>query len=95
MSISDIRAAARVLDPTTLPPLITIELAAEVAYCSKDTIRRMITRGEIRARRFGPRMLRVETASLFAAAEPVLTASTRTLRRPLEVTERIAAGGDE
>lgn len=95
MSTPDIRTAVTILDPATLPPLITIELAAELANCSKDTIRRMITRGDIRARRFGPRMLRVEAASLFASAEPVTVTATRTVRRPLEVNERIALGGDE
>lgn len=71
MSTPDIRTAATALNLATLPPLITIELAAEVVCCSKDTIRRMITRGDIRARRFGPRLLRIETASLFDAAERV------------------------
>ncbi len=63
-----------ILDTNTLPPLVTLANAAELLDCSPDTVRRMVARGEIRARRVGPRLLRVETASLFDAATPIAAA---------------------
>lgn len=54
-----------IFNPGNLPPYITIARAAELLDASVDTIRRMKARGEIRARKFGPRTLRIETASLF------------------------------
>ncbi len=64
-----------ILEPGNLPPLISLATAAELLDCSTDTIRRMIARGEIRARRVGKRLLRIESASLLAAAEPVKAAA--------------------
>jgi excisionase family DNA binding protein len=49
----------------------TIQDAAETYKVSEDTIRRMITRGEIDARRFGPRLIRVNLDSIIAAAQPL------------------------
>lgn len=58
-----------------LPPLVTIERAAELLDCSRDTVRRMISRGEIQAVRVGSRMVRVVTESLFAAPRLIPTAA--------------------
>lgn len=62
------------VETSTLPPFIRIEAAAEMLDCSPDTIRRMISRGEIRARRIGRKLLRVETASLLEAGAPIKAA---------------------
>lgn len=64
-----------ILDAETLPPLVTLDTAAELLSISKDTLRRMISRGEIEAVRIGPRLLRVRTESLFALGTPLVTAS--------------------
>lgn len=42
----------------------TMEEAARYLGVSAKTIRRMITRGEIRAKKFGPRTIRVDMDSL-------------------------------
>lgn len=49
----------------------TIQNAAEQLAVSSDTIRRMIARGEIEARRFGPRLIRVNLSSLESSARPI------------------------
>lgn len=49
----------------------TISEAAKRFKLSPDTIRRMISRGEIEARRFGPRLIRVNLASIEGAAKPL------------------------
>lgn len=43
---------------------ITIKAAAEYLAVSTQTVRKMIARGEIRAERLGPRLIRVDAASL-------------------------------
>ena len=45
-------------------PRVTIAEAARIAGVSTDTIRRMIARNEIEAKRFGPRLIRVNLASI-------------------------------
>lgn len=42
----------------------TLDDAADMLRIDKATIRRMITRGEIEAKRFGPRLIRVNLTSL-------------------------------
>lgn len=85
----------------TAPPLphrlegwCTIAQAAAALDVHRDTISRMIARGEVYAERLGPRLIRVDLGSIrpvpLGPAEP-----ERTIRRPVEVNERIAAGGDE
>lgn len=49
----------------------TIQKAADLLDVSTDTIRRMISRGEIDARRFGPRLIRVNLASIIENARPL------------------------
>lgn len=49
----------------------TLADASEQFKLSKDTIRRMITRGEIEAKRFGPRLIRVNLTSIESAGRPL------------------------
>jgi len=39
--------------------------------CSDDTVRRMIARGELKAVRIGPRLIRIRRADLLRAMRPV------------------------
>ena len=56
--------------------LITIEVAAERLSCSHWTIRRMISRGEIPAYRFGKaRMIRIDPRDLDRIKRPVTNAA--------------------
>ncbi|KTS09910.1 hypothetical protein RSA3_12280 [Microbacterium testaceum] len=52
-------------------PWVPIETAAQHYSVSPDTIRRMITRGEIEGRRFGPRLIRVQIPAILTAARPL------------------------
>lgn len=54
-----------------LPRWGTIEDGSKEYKLSVDTIRRMITRGEIEAKRFGPRLIRVNLASIESAGRPL------------------------
>lgn len=56
-------------------PWVPLETAAAHFCVSPDTIRRMITRGEVEARRFGPRLIRVRIHDVVAAARPLHYAS--------------------
>jgi len=49
----------------------TIADASARFSLSVDTVRRMITRGEIEAKRFGPRLIRVNLTSIEASARPL------------------------
>jgi len=51
---------------------VTIALAAEFFAVSEKTIRRRISDGSIEARRFGPRLIRVNLTSLESAGRPLL-----------------------
>ncbi len=50
---------------------VPIDEASEYFSLHRDTIRRMITRGEIEAKRFGPKLIRVNLASIERAAKPL------------------------
>lgn len=50
---------------------VPIHEAAEFFSVSPDTIRRMITRGDVEGRRFGPRLIRVRIDDVAAAARPL------------------------
>lgn len=50
--------------PSDIPAWITIREAAERKRVNEKTIRRYISAGLIKAERVGPRLIRVETASL-------------------------------
>ena len=47
-----------------LPEWGTIQQAADRYKVSAKTVRRLIARGEIEAKRFGPRLIRINLASL-------------------------------
>lgn len=81
--------------PRRLNGWATIAQAAVEFDVSRDTIRRMIDRGELYAERVGPRLIRVDLGSIRPVPLGPAPAPERTIRRPLEVNERIAAGGDE
>lgn len=49
----------------------SITEAAQHFGVSPDTIRRMISRGEIDGRRFGPRLIRVRLEDVIRAAKPL------------------------
>lgn len=55
---------------------ISMDEAAEILDLSRDTIRRMIRRGELEARKFG-KSVRITVASLEAAGEPMQAVSVR------------------
>lgn len=69
--------------------------AAAALDVHRDTIRRMIDRGELYAERIGPRLIRVDLGSIRPVPLGPSPAAERAIRRPLEVNERIAAGGEE
>lgn len=50
---------------------VPISQASEYLSVSPATLRRMISRGEVDARRFGPRLIRVNLASIEKAATPL------------------------
>ncbi|GAB2699548.1 excisionase family DNA binding protein [Microbacterium marinum] len=59
--------------PTTLAPRWgTIEDVMAHLKVSRDTVRRMIARQEIQARRFGPRLIRIDLNQLDASSTPVV-----------------------
>ena len=51
--------------------LHTMQSAADWLGTSESTVRRLIARGELRAYRFGPRLVRIDPADLAALATPV------------------------
>ncbi|WP_100814366.1 helix-turn-helix domain-containing protein [Microbacterium lacus] len=55
----------------TSPQWGTLQAAAAAFQIHERTLRRMIARGEIEARRFGPRLIRVNLASIEAAGRPL------------------------
>lgn len=57
--------------PETATLAVSVDRAAAIKGVSTKTIRRMIARGEIEARRFGPRLIRVNLASLEQAGQPI------------------------
>lgn len=52
-------------------PMLTIARAAELLDSSTDTVRRMIARGELRAYRYGPKLIRIDPEDLRALRRPV------------------------
>jgi len=58
-------------DEDTQTCWVAISTITEEFDLSDDTVRRMIARGEIEARRFGPRLIRVNRASVLANARPL------------------------
>ena len=55
----------------SMPKWLAIKKAAEHLDISDKTVRRMIARGDLKARRIGKRLLRVDRDSLLAHGRPV------------------------
>lgn len=62
------------MDTQTGSQWATIAQAADHFQMSTDTVRRMISRGEIEAHRFGPRLVRVRLDLIEAEARPIVAA---------------------
>lgn len=62
---------------TIKPNLWTISDAAEYLGCSTDTIRRMIARGELKAYRYGPRLIRIDPRDIDKKRRPVTSVAER------------------
>lgn len=58
---------------------LTLPEVAELLGVSTSSVRRLIARGDLRAYRYGPRLIRVDPADLRAMREPVT--SLAALRR--------------
>ncbi|POH67632.1 hypothetical protein C3B61_06985 [Cryobacterium zongtaii] len=79
---------------TPLPPSeCTVREAADSLGVSTKTIRRRVADGTISARRFGPRLIRVNIASLEGAGRPFSEVKTSKARIPVRV--RPNDGSDE
>jgi excisionase family DNA binding protein len=55
----------------SLPATITIHQAAEALDLTPKTIRRYIASGRLKATRLGPRLIRVDKASLLTLHQPI------------------------
>ncbi|GFG49462.1 excisionase [Mycolicibacterium agri] len=58
-------------DLPKLPPWISIRKAAVYLDVSDKTVRRMVRRGDLKARRIGGRLIRIERESLLAHGRPL------------------------
>lgn len=63
--------------PSTIDHRLTIDEAAEYVGVSPSTIRRAIARGEIPARRIGPRLVRLRMSDLDRWGDPLGAGVTR------------------
>lgn len=61
----------RAVSAPALEPQYTLRQAADVLAVGESTIRRMIARGDLRAYRYGPRVIRIDPADLRAMRRPV------------------------
>ncbi|MCW2513579.1 MAG: hypothetical protein JWR11_2621 [Mycobacterium sp.] len=57
--------------PATLSANPTIQQSADFLNVSQKTIRRYIASGQLKAKRVGPRLIRVDRESLLALAQPI------------------------
>lgn len=57
--------------PAALSNQLTIAETAERLNVSSNTVRRMIAAGDLKAYRYGPRLIRIDPADILAAREPV------------------------
>jgi excisionase family DNA binding protein len=55
----------------------SIEEVAEYLSVSRDTVRRMISSGELPARRFGKRLIRLDLDEVDAVGEPLARTAER------------------
>lgn len=56
---------------STLNKQLTIQQVADVMQCDHKAVRAMIARGELKAYRFGPRMIRIDPLDLEKVRKPV------------------------
>lgn len=70
---------------------LTVAQTAHNLNCSPDTVRRMISRGELRALRFG-RLIRIAVSDLQRAGRPV-TSPARSLGHAAPAPAEIAQSG--
>lgn len=57
--------------PAPLAHQLTLQETAERLNVSTNTVRRMIAAGDLKAYRYGPRLIRIDPADILAAREPV------------------------
>ncbi|CAM3632202.1 helix-turn-helix domain-containing protein [Micrococcus flavus] len=57
--------------PAALSNQLTIAETAKRLNVSPNTVRRMIAAGDLKAYRYGPRLIRIDPADILAAREPV------------------------
>lgn len=62
--------------PAALSNQLTIVETAERLNVSPNTVRRMIAAGDLKAYRYGPRLIRIDPADILAAREPVTSLAT-------------------
>lgn len=58
-------------EPHSAHAWASIDQVAEYLQVSKDTVRRMIAREDIQARRFGPKIIRIDMNQLYDSSAPV------------------------
>lgn len=79
-------------DATAAPSnYLTVAQAAQALNCSPDTVRRLISRGELRALRFG-RLIRISVSDLRRAGRPV-TSVARTLSQTAPAGSEVSQSG--
>lgn len=59
------------MEPATLSASPTIQQTADYLNISTKTVRRYIADGKLKAKRVGPRLIRVERESLLALGKPI------------------------
>lgn len=58
-------------DRPITPTQLTIQQVADILQCEHKSVRAMISRGELKAYRYGPRMIRIDPADLEKLRKPV------------------------
>ena len=60
----------------TLEPHLTVDDVAERMKCAPRTVRNWISNGDLKAHRYGARMIRIDPADLKKLRRPVTSAGT-------------------
>lgn len=79
--------------PIEVRTYLTIAQTAEALSCSPDSVRRLISRGELPAYRFG-RLIRIEAADIAQAGRPVAR-QRRTRPAPVDKPDVSALSGKQ
>lgn len=66
---------------------LTINQTAEVLQCSTDTVRRLIAKGQLKAYRYGSRIIRIDPLDLDRMRKPVTS-----LAAIVEMDDELAGG---